>query len=489
MKKYKILHLAYKQKLHILRRVFLTIFIGFIFAACSKMEKPSIVPPTTSIPSNIVNKSPKYSGINSTTSSSFANQIFPGFYITVEKASKYKFQINEISPISADYRFWDPSKCYLDYNLDGKLDMMAFLTNFKDAPFASNFGKILLVDDFLGAAPKLKVVDANRKFMPRLKTIDLNNDGVFEVLFSAEEDHMLVNGTYGSPTSFQLATINNKGDITYKQIGEPVSIHGQSLGDVDKDGDLDILVWRSAYTNPNNEDLGSMPILYLNDGSNNFLKTDSFSQFKGLDKILPVQPNGKRKNYAASTVELFDVDGDGNLDILASYTHNQIVPTWEYNHISTRVYWGNGSGTFDFENRFSDLPLEYLQGLGIANNINVSPLGFSFVDFDKDGDIDILTVSTPNYGGYIIQLCENLGNRMFRDVTKEKFDTYNSIFPRNSQVRGTFPNFYELRIYDIDDDGDFDLVPNHVATWDIWEFSISQNLYWENTGNGFKIKR
>ena len=473
-------------------RAFLVFFMVFVLSACEKMEEPAVVSPPSQPPvstTNILNRSPKFTGINATTSSSFANQIFPGFYITLEKASAFKLQINEKSLINADFRFWDPSKCYLDFNSDGRLDLLALLTNFKDPPYGSNFGKIVLVDDLLGPNPKIKVTDANRKFMPRLKPIDLNKDGILEVLFSTEEDHMLLNGTHGTTAPFQLASISKNGDITFKEIGEAVSIHGQTFGDVDKDGDLDILVWRFAYTNPNNDDLGSLPILYLNDGAANFQKTNSFTQFKGLDELLPIQANGKRKNYPATAVELFDLDGDGNLDIIESYNHNQEIPSWEYHHLSTRIYWGSGNGIYDFKNGFSDLPTDYIQGLGIPKSMWVGQLGFSFLDYDKDGDMDILTASTPDYGGYIIQLCENVGNRQFKDVTKQKFDTYSSIFPRNTQLNGTFPNFYELRIYDKDNDGDYDIVPDQVATWGIWDFPISQNLYWENKGNGFILKK
>lgn len=479
-------------------------WIGYVvltltFISCKKdnsisSQTPNLPPaPTTPVRvSNIIDKSPQYSSINSTTNSAVANKLFPGFYITLERASQNKFQINERSLFDADYRFWDPSKCYLDYNKDGFLDMFAFLTNFKDAPFGSRNGKIILVDDVFGSSPKIKVYDANRRFSPRLKAVDLNNDGVHEVLFSAEEDHALLDGTHGTPAPFQLAMISPNGDITFTEIGEKVSIHGQTFGDVDKDGDIDILVWRNAYTNPNNQDLGSIPILYLNNGANVFTQTNSFNQFSGLGTVLPVQADGKRKNYPATVVDLFDVDGDGNLDILVSYSHNRTnIPTWEYGHNNTRIYWGNGTGFFDVANPngYADLPIDYLNGLAITSNVNVSTLGFSYIDFDKDGDIDIITTSTPDYGGYILQLCENIGNRKFKDVTKEKFESYSSIFTRNSQVAGTFPNFYDIRIYDKEGDGDYDIVPDHVATWGIWQFPISQDLYWENTGGIFKLKK
>ena len=84
----------------------------------------------------------------------------------------------------------------------------------------------------------------------------------------------------------------------------------------------------------------------------------------------------------------------------------------------------NSNNFFDFEKKFTDLPVEYIKGLAIPNNITVSPLGFSYIDYDKDGDFDIVTASTPDYGGFIIQLCENLGNRKFSDVTKQKINRY-----------------------------------------------------------------
>ena len=62
------------------------------------------------------------------------------------------------------------------------------------------------------------------------------------------------------------------------------------------------------------------------------------------------------------------------------------------------------------------------------------------------------------------------------------------MYPRGTQVPGTFPNFYGIRIYDKDNDGDYDLVPDHVAIWDIWSFPISQNLYWENQNGNFVLK-
>ena len=473
------------------------LLISIVFIGCSKEDpvaeptKPVVKEPTTPVVKqpNIIDKSPSYTYPNSSTTAVYSDKFFPGYYLTLEKIGDKQYNVNPYNLSSADYRLWDPSKCYLDYNNDGRLDMFAFLTNFKDSPYASKNGKFLLVNDVLGDNPQKTYTDANVKFLPRLRTIDINKDGRMEVLFSSEEDHQLSDGSYGTPSAFQIISIDLSGNISIQKIGESVSIHGQAFGDIDSDGDIDIITWRNAYTNPTNIDLGSMPILYLNSGTGTFTQVDSFNYFKGLSQLIPVQSNGKRKNYSATAIELFDLDADGNLDLLVSLTHNQKnLPPSEYNHPSTRVYWGQGSGYFDFVNHFTDLPVDYLTNLNIDPNIYLTQLGFSFLDYDKDGDIDVITSSTPFYGGFIIQLCENKGGRKFQDVTKSKINSYHSMYPRGTQVQGTFPNFYGIRVYDKDNDGDYDLVPDHVAIWDIWNFPISQNLYWENQNGNFVLK-
>ena len=100
-----------------------------------------------------------------------------GKKLTLEKIGDKQYNVNPYNLLSADYRLWDPSKCYLDYNNDGRLDMFAFLTNFKDSPYASKNGKFLLVNDVLGDNPQKTYSDANVKFLPRLRTIDINKDG------------------------------------------------------------------------------------------------------------------------------------------------------------------------------------------------------------------------------------------------------------------------------------------------------------------------
>jgi hypothetical protein len=113
-------------------------------------------------------------------------------------------------------------------------------------------------------------------------------------------------------------------------------------------------------------------------------------------------------------------------------------------------------------------------------------LGIGIFDYDNDGDFDIVSSVTPNYGGYLLQLYEQTNTREFLDVTSSKFDVFTESFPRNQGTDGDFPNFYYPRFYDKDNDGDFDIVPDGLATWG--QHQYVNNLYWENIGGQF-IKR
>ena len=455
------------------KNIVLIILLAIGFTSCKKDVITELVPtPSTSQPSQSTSNQLVYtpivtSDVNTTTDSYTMDKLFIGYYFTLERAFDLKIQINQNSKIDADYRFVDGMRVFLDYNQDGKMDMFAFLCNFKTQPFGSDLGQWALVDDVNSKNPIIHYYPANRRLGTRMRGVDINNDGRFEVLMGSEEDHPLSNGTNGQRQPTEIIFISKTGEISYQEIGEVQSNHGQTYGDVDNDGDIDIINWRNSYTG----NLISVPLMYLNNNGV-FELQDPYSRFKGLDSL------ASNKNYACIANTLYDVDKDGKLDLLVAYSHNQdINSSWSYNHVSTRIYWGIGKGYFDFAHNYTDLPIDYVKSVTAQGCL--SPLGFNFIDYDNDGDIDIVTTISNNYKGYAIQLCENKGNHKFEDVTTSKIDVFNST---------AFPNFYGIRLFDKDGDGDLDLVPDMVSTWGWWQTPISQNLYWENVGGSFKIK-
>jgi hypothetical protein len=151
-----------------------------------------------------------------------------------------------------------------------------------------------------------------------------------------------------------------------------------------------------------------------------------------------------------------------------------------------KVIWNQGDGTFDMNDVYQ-LPhrIDFSQFSG------PHPLGFNVFDYNDDGLLDIITAITPDYGGYIIQIHKNLGDRTFEDVTQEIVVGYHDTYTRgqckdgtaaNNYLDGDPSNFYNIRPIDKDGDGDYDLVPDNWATWDC---EFNQDIYWENRGGKF----
>jgi hypothetical protein len=270
-------------------------------------------------------------GINLTTKFAQNQRFFPGQYITTTTAQKMGIQIGKY-PDANIYNYWDPSKAYLDFNQDGRLDMFAFLTHSGNNAFGNIPGKVFLISDVWGPKPIITQHDCSTRFMPRLSTIDVDNDGQMEVLFTSEDDHLLQNGTFGAPAQTKYAKISKEGVITYNSFGEKVSIHAQTFGDIDNDGDVDVFNWRYPLGPLNEKKLPGMPIIYLNDGKGNFSNADNYQLIKGLDQIVKDLGYGYR-NYGAIAIELFDIDGDGNLDLFVGSDHR----------IKTFADWNLGS--------------------------------------------------------------------------------------------------------------------------------------------------
>jgi hypothetical protein len=105
-------------------------------------------------------------------------------------------------------------------------------------------------------------------------------------------------------------------------------------------------------------------------------------------------------------------------------------------------------------------------------------MDISFIDYDKDGDLDILMLSEIEYKGFAIELFENQSGK-FTNVTSSRIDIYNK--PNTLWVSW-------IRIIDVDNDGDFDLVGDGFNYKNIQTISASKQpvpkAYWINDGKG-----
>ncbi|MDO7884318.1 T9SS type A sorting domain-containing protein [Hymenobacter cheonanensis] len=167
---------------------------------------------------------------------------------------------------------------------------------------------------------------------------DLDGDGDLDLLTT---DYS--NGT-GSTVSVRFNTGNGtfSGGASYAVGAGPF---GAALGDVDGDGDLDLLT-TSYNTNTVS--------VRLNTGSGTFSG--------GSDLVVGANPY---------SVAVGDVDGDGDLDLLSAHPISNTVS----------VRFNNGSGGFS----------------GSATvSMNGSPTSIVVGDVDGDGDLDLLTANTTS---------------------------------------------------------------------------------------------
>jgi enediyne biosynthesis protein E4 len=194
---------------------------------------------------------------------------------------------------------------------------------------------------------------------------------------------------------------------------------GLSLGDMDGDGDLDLLATR-GYDPTAKPYEGDRSLLYLNDGHGAFARQESpWSDEEAPD----------------SGATLADVDGDGDLD---AYVNTQLKKP-------NRFFRNEGAGRF------------VVAELGAATQDKSSNFSSSFADIDGDGDLD-LYVSGPTLELNDVNLVFRNDGGRFVGVTGLAIDN-----GKNNPAAAVWG--------DVDNDGDVDLF---VANSDVMRSSKMQ---------------
>ena len=219
---------------------------------------------------------------------------------------------------------------------------------------------------------------------------DIDGDGDLDMLTANSDDNAVA------------ILLNNGRGLFKDKTSVPVGSYplGVVCADVDADGDLDILA-----ANKRDQTVS----IRLNDGNGLF----SGKQNVGVGS----DPHG---------LAVGDVDGDGDLDL---FTANVFANT-----VSVRLNDGKGifSGTYDV-------------------SVGFTPQRVAVGDVDNDGDLDLLTANFNNMGTVSVRLNNGSG-----------------IFSANQEVSvGTYP--YGVAVGDVDSDGDLDIftfsfVPNGLMS-------------------------
>ena len=235
---------------------------------------------------------------------------------------------------------------------------------------------------------------------------DLDNDGDLDLV------------TTGALYGCRIFLNNGAGRYSFKNgviAGQTPS--GVALADVDQDGDLDLLV--------GDADNATVAVC-INDGTGDFIGSVTGAQNA---------PVGLRPVSVAAG----DVDGDGDLDFVTANA-------------------GGNSATVRFNNGI--LPLLYTAATTVA--MGTGPTAVALADIDNDGDLDLLTTNegTASSPAGVVNVSRNSG--------MGSFGAYTSV------AVGLQPT--ELVLADADGDGDLDLLTANTGA-----ASLSLRL---NNGSG-----
>ena len=249
----------------------------------------------------------------------------------------------------ADVRFGD-------YDKDGDIDLVA-------ADFGYMRGKVFLLKNIAqkGKAPKFKqvLIDSlsgaiNSEF------VDFNNDGLLDIVAVYSQEHEKIIAYYQTKNGFDRKVLADAGNPGWGS-------SGMTIGDIDKDGDMDIL-WLNGDIMDNFIVKPNQGLYLLENKGKGKLTKKFLGFFPGIHKA-----------------KIGDVDGDGDPDIVGV---SALFPFGVKPKNITSIAWFERKKNGDYKMH----PIE-------TNNNQHFSLILNDVDQDKDLDLIIANASMKHLGG------------------------------------------------------------------------------------------
>ncbi len=271
---------------------------------------------------------------------------------------------------------------FADLDGDGDDDLVVS-RNVRDGDRSSAPSEIYRNDD--GVLVPASVLD-DRRGGRAIGVIDLDGDD--------QRDLVLVEDRWSGAST---GIFRNEGDLRFREVNDEVGFPtdvwglGVDVGDLDGDGDADLVVG----------------------GSNRWFLWDDGRFTEGTSSPLPWALAGDEDDPAH--VDLTDLDGDGDLDVLIGQHFNSTIDADRPEPV--RVYLNDGPGG-DGHPRFRDATEE----AEVAALATKSPRVLT-LDLDADGRTDLITTSSsadePDLPVVLYQ-AEAEGGRDLRFVTADE---------------------------------------------------------------------
>ena len=306
-------------------------------------------------------------------------------------------------------KFWTNKVEIADLNGDGRPDLVFANGGDYSTPGTPEPNQVFLHtgEGFRFTEATTQVLGPTPDLARVVKARDLNGDGLTDIV---------VGTTYLTQSRFYLGTGRGQfREVTTANLpAQPLSVGDLEPGDVDGDGDLDLVIadWGPGDNMSND---GGRTRLWINDGAARF--TDATAMRMPDIKV--------RFSW---DLELADVDNDADLDVLVSCKRCG----------GSYLFRNDGTGTFTDDPRA--LP-QY------TNNYEFEPM-----DLDGDGFLDLVTINDGEIAGG-----NGLSRRehVFRNDGKGRFlDMTDAWWPPASNV-GEDDNMAAFLDYDSDGDADF----------------------------------
>ena len=297
-----------------------------------------------------------------------------------------------------------------DFNNDGYNDVFfSYITGPERSKVP--FTLMLYDDSSKSIVDKSSLIQNNigQSFARKTVSADFNSDGVKDFVSASHPEHpdkefSFLDIVISNGNGWEQITLSKQSRRTdvYEDSGY---YHGVDVGDIDNDGDIDIIV--AMWHNPEKG-----VSLWRNDGQGNFSEENKIIKLKsGADLD---------KENSSFVVDLLDFNSDGCLDLVYSWG-------------PTLIKTGNCDGTFGPEF------LEFeVGGHG----------GALAYDLDNDNDNDLIFRKETN-GEVSISIYENNGDNTF---------TFSNNFP--AQGIGE-----PIDLKDINNDGKLDIIGRDAHPW------------------------